>query len=196
LLPGEYEFLASKGWLGQFGDHDHKVVEFAIDSYTLKAESIVSRKSGCPCHHDTRPTICRLYPLLPTFDVNGRLVGTESIGIYEEMERIGGMEPACKLAALPFDEVNKLLAIADEIGKNPRHLFYLHAYQITKRHVSHRLAEVCDSQARDVFAVFESGFIRRNLIDTKLLQAALNQLAGRFESRYGDSFRLAMNLLD
>jgi hypothetical protein len=35
---------------------------------------------------------------------------TESIGIYEEMERIAGMEPACKLAALPFDEVNKFLA--------------------------------------------------------------------------------------
>ncbi len=25
LLPGEYEFLASKNWLNQFGEHDHVV---------------------------------------------------------------------------------------------------------------------------------------------------------------------------
>ena len=35
LLPGEYEFLDSKGWLLQFGDYDHKVTKFEIDDYSL-----------------------------------------------------------------------------------------------------------------------------------------------------------------
>lgn len=192
LLPGEYEFLASRGWLEQFGDHDHKVVEFAIDGYMLKAESIVSRKADCACVHNTRPTICRLYPLLPVFDLDGRLVGTEQIGIYEEIERVGNIEPACQLNSLPFDQVNKFLAIADELGKNPRHLYYLEAYRITKQHVANRLANRYKSQDRDIFAVFESGLIRQNLIDNELLRTTLGELARRFESRFGNDFHLAM----
>ena len=193
LLPGEYEFLATKGWLDQFGDHDHKVVEFSIDGYTLKAESIVSRKQSCACDHDTRPTICRLYPLLPTFDLNGRLIGTSPIGIYEEMERIAGIEAACQLTALPFDQVNSFLAIADELGKNPCHLFYIQAYKITKRHVSDRLAGRFDSSDRDIFSLFEVGFIRRNLIDWELLRKSLSSLARQFENHFGDRFQLAMS---
>ena len=190
LLPGEYEFLASMGWLGQFGDYDHKVIEFPIDGYTLKAESIVNRKPDCACDHDTRPTICRLYPLLPTFDIAGRLVATEPMGIYEEMEHIAGIEAACQVTSLPFDEANKFLAIVGELSKNPAHLFYLEAYRITKRHVSNRLTERYSSNDRDVFAVFESGFIRQNLIDTEQLRAELSQLARHFEESYGDSFQL------
>ena len=94
LLPGEFEFLASKGWLAQFEPFEHRAVEFPLDGYTLRAESVVSLRPGCACEHATRPTICRLYPLLPVFGIGGDLVGVEQVGIYEEMERIAGMEPA------------------------------------------------------------------------------------------------------
>ncbi len=97
------------------------------------------------CEHDTRPTICRLYPLLPRFSVEGRLVGTEPVGIFEELERIAELEAACQLTTWSFDETNEFLTITNELGRNPRHLFYLEAYRITKRHVSERLAERCAS---------------------------------------------------
>lgn len=190
LLPGEYEFLKSKDWLKQFGDHDHKIVEFEIDGYILKSESVVSRRPNCACDHDVRPTICRLYPLLPVFDIAGQFVGTEPMGIYEEIERIAGMDTACQLNSLPFNQVNDFLAITNELGKNLEHLFYLEAYRITKAHVSEQLAHRFESQDKDIFAIFEAGFIRRNLIDTNLLRATLSELATRFENRYGDRFHI------
>lgn len=191
LFPGEYEFLASRGWLKQFDDHDHKVIEFPIDGYTLKVESIISRKPNCSCDHETRTTICRLYPLLPILDIEGRLIGTEPLGIYEEMERIAGLEPACKLTSLPFDQLNKLLLIAQEIGTHPRLQFYLAAYRIAKRHVTTRLEERFNASG-NVFSSFETGFIRRRLTDSKILRAELSELARQFESQFGDRFRSAM----
>jgi hypothetical protein len=189
LLPGEFEFLAEKGWLEQFGDYDHKIVEFEIDGHTLKAESILSRKPDCACDHATRPTICRLYPLLPTFNISGHLVGTESMGIYEEMEQIAGMDAACKLTSLPFGQLDKFLSITNQLSKNPIHLYYLEAYRITKQHVSERLKEKHSATQRDVFSVFESGFIRGTLIDTQQLANELNELARRFHEHYGDRFQ-------
>ncbi|MGL5077353.1 MAG: hypothetical protein ACRDBG_16205 [Waterburya sp.] len=188
LLPGEYEFLNSKGWLQQFGDHDRKIIEFPIEGYSLKIESIVSRKPNCACEHNIRPTICRLYPLLPIFDITGQLIGTEPMGIYEEMERIAGLETACKLTSLPFDQIDKFLAIIVELSKNPIHLYYLEAYRITKQQVSKRLAARCSSSKRDVFTAFESGFIRQNLLDSEWLRTELSELARRFKARYGDRF--------
>ncbi len=190
LLPGEYEFLNSKGWLQQFGDYDHKIIEFPLKEYSLKIESIVSRKPNCACEHDIRPTICRLYPLLPIFDITGQLIGTESIGIYEEMERIAGLETACQLTSLPFDQIDKFLAIIVELSKNPVHLYYLEAYRITKQQVSKRLAAKCSSSKRDVFTLFESGFLRQNLLDSEWLRTELSDLARRFKARYGDRFQL------
>lgn len=195
LLPGEYEFLDSKGWLKQFGDYDHKIIEFPIDGYSLKVESIVSRKPNCPCEHNIRPTICRLYPLLPIFNIEGQLIGTESIGIYEAMEHIAGLEAACRLNSLPFEQMNKFLTIIVELSRNPLHLYYLEAYRITKQQISKRLAASCSSSNRDVFTVFESGFIRGNLLDIEKLRVELSQLARRFKDKYGDRFCLdkAMN---
>jgi hypothetical protein len=77
LLPGEYDYLRARGWDAQFGEHEHKVVEFSVGDLEIRAESIVSYKSGCACDHDTRPTICRLYPLLPVYDARGALVGVD-----------------------------------------------------------------------------------------------------------------------
>lgn len=187
LLPGEYEYLASHDWLDQFGDHDHKVIEFPIDGHVLTIESVVSRKPNCACNHDTRPTICRLYPLLPRFDVVGRLVGAEPMGIFEEMEQIAGLPPACQVNTLPFAELNKFLGIVEAIGERADLLFYLEAYRRTKRHVSQRLETACAS-GRDVFSVFEAYYIRRKLVDGDMLRAELSQLASKFEDHYGNGF--------
>jgi hypothetical protein len=190
LLPGEYEFLASQGWLQQFGDHDHKVIDFSIEGYTLTAESIVSRKPNCACDHDTRTTICRLYPFLPVLDIDGNLVSTESLGIYEEMERIAGLAPACQVSTLPVDEAEKFSTIVGELGRTPIHVYYLEAYRITKRHVSQRLASRSSAGDVDVFTAFEGGFMRQNLIDTDSLRSELSHLARRFERHHADSFQL------
>jgi hypothetical protein len=87
LLPGEYEFMRDRGWLAQFQDHVHKKQVFALDGQrAMTIESIVSHRPGCACDHATRPTICRLYPLFPVLDIEGRITGIEThFWIYEEL---------------------------------------------------------------------------------------------------------------
>jgi len=191
LLPGEYEYLASKGWLSQFGDFDHKVFEFPLNPGRMRVESIISRRPHCACDHDTRPTICRLYPLLPVYDIDGALIGTDSLGVYEDLEALQGLEPACRLTSLPFSELQKFLKIASAIGRSALALFYIMAYRLTKEHVRARLM---DAHRRgsgvDIFALFERKLLRGQLIDEDALASELRSLADSFQLRYGERFRL------
>jgi hypothetical protein len=185
LLPGEYEFLSARGWLAQFEPFEHREFTFELDAGVMKIESLVSRKAGCPCHHHTRTTICRLYPFLPVFDVSGRLIRTERIGIYEEMEHIEAMEPACKVTGLPADQMDKFLAISNSISLDLKHLFYISAYRIAKRHVAGILRVKRAQTNADIFAVFENAFIRRQLMEPQKLKLELDQLFAEFSAHYG-----------
>lgn len=190
LLPGEFEYLTAKGYLKQFEPFEHRVIEFQIDAGTIRVESVVSKKPNCACEHNIRPTVCRLYPLLPIFDVAGRLVATEQLGIYEEMEAIDGLAPACQLKALPFDQVDRFLNLTKELSKSPRHLFYLTAYRMTKKHAVERLKAKKAEWKCDVFMAFENAFLRRQLIDRDKLRAELNALYNEFSQYYGSRFQL------
>lgn len=191
LLPGEYEYLEAKGWLQQFGDHDHKVSEYTVDDHVLKIESIISRRPGCACDHDTRPVICRLYPLLPVFALDGALTGVESIGIYEELEKLAGLAPACQLTDIPFSELPKFLTITSEIAKEPLFLFYLEAYRLTKQQVRATLSAAQQQAPNgDVFALFEKLLIRKKTLEHDKLKPALSMLIQQFQHHYGPRFTL------
>lgn len=190
LLPGEFEYLGERGWLGQFGDFEHRVAEMPIEGGVLRAESIVSTKAGCPCNHGTRPTICRLYPLLPVFDVHGRLVDAEPVGIYDELEQLATLPRACQVSALPFEQLRRLLTIAAALARSPKILFYLEAYRLTKRHVVAAVDARRKAGNGDAFAAFEIGMMRRRLIDQDDLRRQLDDLHGRFSATYGQEFSL------
>jgi len=186
LLPGEYAYLQSKGWLNQFGDHDYRVTEFPIEGHVLKAEAIISRKPNCACDHDQRPTVCRLYPRLPVFNLSGQLITTEPLGIYEEIEQLANLPSACELTSIPFTELNKLLAIAEALSSSPSILFYLEAYRITKRYAAEALRQRQAATGNDnVLALFESGVIRQNLLPSDDIRTELSQLAQNFTAHYG-----------
>jgi hypothetical protein len=184
LLPGEYAYLQQRGWAKQFQPYEHKVQTFEVDGRTLTHESIVSRRPGCACDHATRPTICRLYPLMPQFDLEGRLIGVEQTGIYEEMERIGGLAPACQLTQLPFAQMDAFLTLTGALAKSPLLTLYLEAYRLTKAHVAGRLAERVGQTGKDVFAAFEGALLRNALVDKPGLHAALSELMQRYDQRW------------
>jgi hypothetical protein len=188
LLPGEYEYLSAKGWLAQFGDYEHRVQSFELPMGSMRLETVVSRRPHCACDQPTRPTVCRLYPLLPVFDVEGKLVGVESLGIYEVLEEIQRSEPACRLTSLPFAEMQKLITIANAIGRAPLALFYMMAYRIAKEHVRTRLIEASASSKTDLFKLFERLLLRQRLTDDRLV-TELTSLADLFKRRYA-GFRL------
>lgn len=190
LLPGEYAHLRENGFLAQFQDHEHRVLDYAFGTRSLRLESIVSRRPGCACDHGTRPTICRLYPLLPVFDMDGHLTGVERIGIYDALAEMDGQEKVCQVDRMSFSELEKFLAIAATIARDPRALFYVAAYRLAHDHVRQRLAELKGDGAASFFSVFESSLLRGKLVDHAQLGAKLAALADTFEARYGREFSL------
>jgi len=192
LLPGEYEFLQAKGWDGQFRDFERRRTPYDFGPATVWMDMVATRQPGCACAHDTRTVICRLYPLLPAFDLDGRLVGTEPISVYDELERLDGLEPACRLAALPFDQIALYLGICGLLASDPVILFHLAAYRAAKAHVFRRLAEDKVRTGKSAFTLFEGAFLRHRLIDHAELKADLVALHASFERRYGGRYAAPM----
>jgi hypothetical protein len=192
LLPGEYEYLAQSGGLAQFQDHQHRRTTLALDERrAVTLETIVSHRPGCACDHATRPTICRLYPLFPILDVDGRVCGIEPhFGVYEELEALASMEPACRIDAIPTQQMSLFLELVGCLTPSPLHLFHLHAYRVAKAHLASRLRAQLGDSGKDPFTTFEWQLMRGKLFDTERLRAELSALADRFEARYGDRFRL------
>jgi hypothetical protein len=184
LLPGEHAYLAERGWLGQFAPVEFKAQTFEIDGRTLRYETLVSRRPGCACDHATRPTICRLYPLMPRFGLDGQLEGVEHTGIYEDMERIGGLPPACQVRAVPFDQMAPFLTLTGALASSPLLRLHLEAYRATRAHVAARLQARVEQTGKDVFAAFEGALLRRALVDTPALHAELAALMQRFDARW------------
>ncbi len=188
LLPGEFEFLASSGWTRQFREFERRRFEYDFGSGTVVYETVFSSRFPCACDHDTRTTVCRLYPLLPTYETDGRVTGAEPLGIYEELEAIGGLRPACELSALPFSQIGLFLEIANLLGRHPKLLFHLMAYRLAKRHVAGRIRAAEGEGDAGVFALFERRFMRRRLFDHATLKRDLEALWRRFAALYGDRF--------
>lgn len=192
LLPGEYEFLRTRGWLSQFEPYELKVVEYDTGRHVFRAESIISKRPGCACDHATRTTICRLYPLLPVYALaTGAVIANEALTIFEEIERLDNMPPACQLTALPFSQMDKFFNLAQLISTDAEHLLYLEAYRRTKQHVTGQLARAQQkSPAKSVLALFEIASLRGKLIDQAALNEDLNEVVEALAPRLS-AMRLA-----
>jgi hypothetical protein len=192
LLPGEYEWLRQQNLLGEFQEHEHRVTTHQFGKYTLHIEALVAKSAFCPCTQASRTTICRLYPLLPIFDESGRVIAADPVfGSFEVIEELQQLERACKITQMPINEMNKFLAIADEIGRDPVALFYAKAYAMTLNHVKSRLPGLhAARKGENYFSTYEMSLIRSKLIDQVALNGELSALAGRFEERYGSAFSL------
>lgn len=184
LLPGEFDYLRQRGWTRQFEPFEHRVQPVEIAGRRFAYEAIVSRRPGCACDHATRPTICRLYPLLPVFDLEGALVGVEPTGIYEAMEQIGGLAPACRLQGMPFAQLGAFLTLCAALGRSPRLRWHLEAYRLAKAHAAERLAQRVQQTGKDVFAAFEGAYLRGAVFDTGALAARLSRLVDEFDRRW------------
>ena len=184
LLPGEWAWLVHKGWDKQFQPCEFRRIDLMIDGRPIAVESIISRRAGCACEHATRPTICRLYPLLPHFDIEGALIGVERTGIYEEMESIGNLPSACRLEHVPFDQLTPFLSLCAALGRSPYLRWHLEAYRLTKAHAAQRLSERVRATGKDVFSAFEGAYLRAALLDKAALQDQLTTLMQAFDHRW------------
>jgi hypothetical protein len=195
LLPGEFEFLQTQGWTAQFQNISRRRIVYGFGPGRVVYDTITSDRPGCACDHDTRTTICRLYPLLPVFSVDGRLIATEPIGLYEELERIDGLEPACRLETLPFAQLNLYLGLANAIASDPVLLFHTMAYRIVKHHVAGRIEAARGDTCSSSFSLFERSLIRRQLFDHDAIKEELAFLWAKFAEHHGTTFVKAMDAL-
>jgi hypothetical protein len=194
LLPGEMEFLKSRGWTRQFGEFEHRVIDFPLDAGTMKLEFLVGRSKTCACEHDTRTTACRLYPLLPIYDLDGRVVGVDTrFGMFEEVESIDQTERACKIDQVPFSELGKFVTIANAIAQNPTHHFYVMAFRLAKVSAVQRLRATrqCAAPNISTLRIFEGLFALKQLLDPNIIRPQLNDLADQFKRRHRERFTVA-----
>jgi hypothetical protein len=196
LLPGEFAFLKSKGWDRQFENLTHQKHRYDFNGGTVFLEMVSSPRVGCACDHETRTIICRLYPLLPVFNLDGQIVATEPIGIYEELEQLEGYAPACQISSLPFDQLNLFLAACELLAANPAFLFYVAVYREVKRHIAQRIATWKRETGNPAFAIFEGALLQRRLIDHEQLRESLSQLNSSFREKYGGRFNDEKVLLE
>ena len=196
LLPGEWEFLCDNGWDKQFGEHEFRAGVHEVAGRRLRIESVISRRPMCVCDHGTRTTVCRLYPLVPQFEVSGRLAGTEPLSISEELERLDGLPPACQVNRLEFSQLNLLLHLTKTLASHPVLLFYLMAYRVTKRHAAQSVAaKKAAAPELSAFRLFETAYLRRQLLDQTRLDQELAELLDAFAVFYGSRFEESWNAL-
>jgi len=142
LLPGEYEYMRERGLLHQYVDHRHIHLDFDLDDVTLSYNALdVARSTpGCVCTHDLRPTLCRLYPLIPIYGPDGRVEGVDrSFALIEELEMIHGADRACAIAELPIEQTERFFTIANAIGQDPSWRLHFAAYRLVKAHCAEAL---------------------------------------------------------
>ena len=194
LLPGEHDFLMRRGLIESFAAHSHKCVEFRFGEYRLTVESLVIKDAACACRHDARTTVCRLYPVLPVFDIDGRMICVDRLGIYDKLEAIEGSGPICRIGSIPLTELPKLLGIAHAIARDPRSLFYVTAYHLAQSHAVRRVEAACQgaegAASPNPFRVFETLLLNNKAVEASGLEADLVALARGFEARYGAAFQL------
>ena len=196
LLPGEMDFIRARGWAPRFGSFEHRVIDFPLAAGTMKLEFLVGGTGSCLCPHDARTTVCRLYPLWPVFDLNGRTIDIDkNFGIFDEIEQIDSLERACKITAVPLAELSKFLAIATAIASNPTQMFYVMAFHRAKAHAVRQLraarATLKPGQTVSTLRMFEGLFALKRLINQDELRRELDELAAQMKLRYGDTFTVA-----
>jgi hypothetical protein len=192
ILPGEYAWLRESGLLEKVRGHEHRVKTHEFNGRRLHMETMVAKEPTCFCAHETRTTVCRLYPLLPLFDDDGHLTGASSVfGSFELLEQLEGLERACKITHMSLGEADKFAIIAGEIARDPVALYYARAYAMTLDQVRRRLPELHAARGdSSYFATFEMSLIRGRLLDQEVLDRELTAMAERFERRYGSAFSL------
>jgi hypothetical protein len=203
LLPGEWQYMSAKGYLGQYQDPEHVVFRISLNAGVLCYEAIKIPTVGCPCDHRRRPTVCRLYPLAPRYDLDRGFVGVDhTFSLMEIAEDFLGIRRTCQVNEVPFQELDKFIAISKAIETEPVIMFQFMVFDLLKSLLRAGLnnnrnrvldedidlsdqVEICNS-----FKLIELAFLSGVVIDWGRAKMALENLAARFKRMYGSAFRL------
>jgi hypothetical protein len=200
LLPGEWQYLNTTGHIHQYEDSRQLRLEVSLDTGTLTYESLRIPGRQCPCRHELRPTICRLYPLLPMYSVSAGLIGVDTkMTLFDVIEEVLELPRACRIAAVPLSELQKFMALARALGSEPVLMFHLMAYKRVKDQLRDTLMKMVAAAGRPSGSPGEVAdritTLQRDLVVKTVnwgaVKADLNQLGNDFRQRHGPSFTLS-----
>lgn len=200
LLPGEWAYMQATGTLAGYPNARRTVLTFKLEAGPLRYESLTIRTDKCPCRHDTRPTVCRIYPLLPEFAVDGSFIGADKyMTIYEEVENLLEQKPACAVVdTVSPAEMDKLGQLASALAAEPVVMFHVMAYSRAKAHLRRMLAAKARSldlhpgkSVSEAMVPIGTALLQGKLLDWSTLRKELDLLAGEFKAHYGPGFVLA-----
>ena len=156
----------------------------------LSYEAIKIPTTGCPCDHGRRPTVCRLYPLAPRYDLDRGFMGVDStFSMMEIAEEFLGVPRSCRVDAVPFQELEKFIAISKAIETEPVIMFQFMALDLLKTLLRAGLKDNKDQIVKEDFNLSDKVQISV-AIDWGRAKMALEDLGARFKKTYGPAFRL------
>jgi Fe-S-cluster containining protein len=202
LLPYEYAYMKKRGYLEQYSNYEHVFREYELDWATIRFEqlSIESGPGECSCIHDIRPTTCRLYPMLPLYELGIGLVGIQPhYALEDELEKVVGLPTTCRVEGLSPSELSRYLKIANAIASEPNCMFHVMAYERARVHVQNALVQR-QKDPNSKIAPSPEGIARSvktlgielmmgSLFDIQNLKTELNNLARGFVEMYGSNFQ-------
>lgn len=193
LFDGEYEYMQRHDLLSQYQHVEAQLWQIELDVGSYEFTTLRIQANGtCPCDHSRRTTVCRLYPLLPQFDLGQGLCGIDTrFTIYEEAEVLGKLPRACQISDVTFTDMQKFLRMAGAIYAAPRFLFSVMAYSLHKRHVVARLVSDMAFSRRTVHHSLYNLEQQGALLDRETLREELNELGHDFKDHFGQGFTLS-----
>jgi hypothetical protein len=200
LLPGEWAYLNRTGHIRQYENYRQLKLEVPLTTGILAYESLRIPATQCPCTHDIRPTICRLYPLLPVYSPTAGFVGVDTrVTLFDVIEEVCDLPRVCRIEEVPFSELQKFMQLTRALGSEPVLVFHLIAYKLVKDTLRRYLLQMVaaggrPSGSREDIAERITA-LQRDLVVKAVnwgaVKSELNELGNQFRALHGASFTLS-----
>jgi hypothetical protein len=200
LLPGEWEYLNRTGHIHQYADYRRLTLDVRLATGVLAYDSLRIPAAQCPCTHNIRPTICRLYPLLPVYSATAGLIGVDTrVTLFDVIEEVLELPRVCRIGEIPLSELQKFMELTRVLGSEPVLVFHLMAYKLVKDVLRKYLLQMVTATGRPTGSAEELAeritALQRDLVvkavNWRAVQTELDGLGNQFRSLYGPSFTLS-----
>ena len=200
LLPGEWEYLHTRGHIQQYPDYRRLALEVPLSTGVLTYQSLRIPTLQCPCAHDLRPTICRLYPLLPVYSATAGLIGIDTrLTLFDVIEEVLELPRGCRIEAIPLGELQKFMGLTRALGSEPVLVFHLMAYKLVKDILCRALQQIVAAAGRPTgsraqiaerITTYQRDLVVK-VVNWGTVKAELNELGRQFRSIHGPSFSVS-----
>ncbi|MFK8114803.1 MAG: hypothetical protein AB8B91_21560 [Rubripirellula sp.] len=192
LLAGEYEYMKRRGYLQQYSEMELQRTSIDVEDGEWNIDMLRVRvDASCPCDHNLRPTVCRIYPLWPIFSAQQGLVGiSTSPSQFEVMEKLGGLESACKVSGTSFAEFQKFLAICTAISANPRVMFSVMMMGLCRDLFEEKLHTTMQTHKVNMFQAMAMQVKENAFVDEAECSRQTSAMVSEFKTKFGSRFSL------